>query len=246
MYVIKDNERYDLPKYSALTGLSVTTRNSAESKNFLHGGVNTSDNKVDYREIEISTFINGKNQRDYFSQVDELKRYMFRQDQKLYITEDRYINISSVSSIEEEFESGFYLTKGTLTITLMALDPFTYDAFDQQQSVTITVTGQQFYINNPGNIDTPIEITIAASSTLSSISLVNTTDNDRTISYSDANFTSGKSLVVSSADGTVKLNGSSTINKFSGTFLTLLAGDNLFTWTGGTCTITMSYSVRWL
>lgn len=246
MHVIKDNERYDLPKLSALTGLSVSTRNTATSKMFQHGGLNTADNKVDYREIEISIFINGKNQRDYLAQVDELKRYLVRANQKLYITEDRYINISSLSSISEEFLSGYYLTRGNLTVTLMALDPFFYSAYDVQHSVTITATGQQFYVNHPGNIDTPVIITITASELLSNISLCNETDNGRLMTYSDANFTASTSLVISNIDGTVELDGDNTINNFSGTFLSLLSGDNLFTWTGGSCTITMNYSVRWL
>jgi len=245
MYLLKDGAQYTFPTYSALNGISLASRNSATSKIFQHGGLNTADKKINYREIEIGIFINGSNQADYLSQVDTLKKNLMRSGQKLYITDTRYINIDSMSSLDEKFYDGFYLVKAELTATLMALDPFFYTA-SQQQTINITATGQQFTINNPGNIDTAMDISITAIDILSSISLKNVTDNGRLMVYSDANFTAGKTLVISNVDGTVLLNGNSTINDFSGAFLSLLSGDNIFTWTGGACTIQINYPVRWL
>ena len=246
MYLVKNNEKYTLPAYTVLNGLTVSSRNSATSKMFNHGGLTTADKKIDYREIELAILIMGKDQRDYFDKIDTLKGYLIRSGQQLFINEERYINVDSMSELSEEYLDGYYQVRANVTATLMALDPFFYDIYPQRQVIEITATGQSLNIYNPGNIDTPMTITITASSLLSNISLKSVTDNGRLMTYSDANFTSGSSLVISNVDGTVALNGSNTINNFSGTFLSLLAGNNIFTWTGGTCTIQIDFNVRWL
>lgn len=246
MYLKKDGSIYTLPLYSALSGLSVERRISDTPKVSQHGGTPTGDGKINSRTIDISVFIDGQNQADYLAQVDELKRNLSLTDAELFITDNRYINISGLNKLKEEFISGFYLVKANITATLKALDPFLYDTDPVVISEPIAATPQQFTVNNPGNIDTPLIIAITANSLNSAITLKNITDKNRILTYTDAGFTAGKTLVISALGGTVKLNGSNTINAFTGTFMSLLPGDNIFEYTGGNCTIAMSYSVRWL
>jgi len=236
---------YALPKYVVLSAADLSKRVDATSKMFAHGGINTADNKVDYREIEIVITINQSTTAEYFAVVDLLKRYLSQSDYKLYITSDRYINISNLSSISETYIDGWYLKKAELTITLLALDPFWYTGTATSMT-TITATGQSFKVTNSGSIDSPATITITATDACTSISLTNTTDSGRIFSYADVSFLSGTVLVVNTTDGTVELDGTSTINYLTGTFLSLLPGNNVFTYTGGTCTIEISYPVRWL
>ncbi|MBP2653357.1 MAG: hypothetical protein H6Q73_926 [Firmicutes bacterium] len=236
---------YALPKYAVMTAADLSQRVDATSKMFQHGGILTADGKVDYREIEITVEIDQTTTANYFAVVDLLKRYLAQADYKLYITGDRYINISNLSSISETFVDGWYLKKSELTITLLALDPFWYTG-TATSTTTITATGQSFTVTNSGSIDTPIEITITATDACTSITLVNSSDNSRTLSYINADFTAGKVLVINSTDGTVELNGDNTINYLTGTFMHLVPGDNIFTYTGGACTIKIDYPVRWL
>lgn len=229
-----------------MNGTSISTRNDASSKVFQHGGINTADRKVDYREVTLDIILTGEDQRDYRNKVDTLKAYLFRQGQKLFLDDERYINISSLSSIDETFYDGFYMVRSNLSVTLLALDPFFYDVYDQRQTLDVTTNPQSININNPGNADSPMTISITANEAIDNFSLKNVTDNGRLMTYSDANFTTGKTLVVSNLDGTVTLAGTSTINNFSGTFLSLLAGNNTLTWTGGKCAIQIDFPVRWL
>ncbi len=246
MYLIKNGVSYTLPTYAALNGLQAKFRNSDDSKMFQHGGINTADNKMDSREIEIGIFIDGQNQSDYFSQVNELKRYLSRPNQQLYITDDMYINISSIGQIEEEFYDGFYLVKAELTITLKALDPFFYRSADETFTEVITETDHQFTVNNPGSADTPVIITMTANELCDQVVLTNNTDSNRVVNYADSNFRQDSVLRISTIDGTVLLDGNNTINNFTGTFLRLLPGDNIFTYQGGACVVKIDYPVRWI
>ncbi len=244
MYVIKNGVSYTLPELSAFNGFQTKFRASAESKMFSHGGISVSDNKIDYRELELGVYIDGQNKNDYRAQVDELKQSLSRQNQQLYIEDDRYINIAGISQIQEEFSPGFYMVKGEVTFTLLALDPFIYCAIDKFATIQIIATDYQFTVVNPGNIDTPLTLTITADELCDQVVLINNTDN-RVMNYMDAQFQASRVLKVSTANGTVTLDGNNSINNFSGTFLRLIPGSNVFTYQGGACTIRIDYLARW-
>ncbi|MDR3591586.1 MAG: phage tail family protein [Negativicutes bacterium] len=246
MFIKKGSTIYTLPDYAVLNGLSLSIRSNVAAKLFQHGGLPSGDGKVDTRSIDIAVLVNGENQSDYLSQVNDLKRYLSQSPYRLYVTDTQYFNIDILNKFKEDFISGFYMVKSNATATILALDPFLYDEEELSVSTTVTTSPQVFTINNPGNIDTPITITITANALNSALSLINTSDNGRVFTYNDASFTSGKSLVISTWDGSVELNGANSINNFLGTFMNLLPGDNVFSYTGSACTITMDYLSRWL
>ncbi len=74
----------------------------------------------------------------------------------------------------------------------------------------------------------------------------NETDGDKSFTYTDPNFTTGKKLTVDCVDGSVDLDGSNTIQYFAGYPLRLLAGNNTLEYTGGNCSIVVKHRDRWL
>lgn len=246
MKLVKGATTYTFPTYSSFES-DTEARCDDSEKAFSHGAVMTGDGKIDARDITVEVeLIDYETTSAYRTALDALKLAAYKQDQKLYLDDDRYINIKNLKKISEEFYDGFYRVRATVKLTFYCPDPFFYADTATTQEVTITESPQTFTVTNGGNIDTPPVITIEPTKTNSVLSLVNTTDNSRTFSYSDASFGDGDSLVINSTDGTVKRDGTNVLNNVGGTFLQLLAGDNSITYTGPLGTITFNYTQRWL
>lgn len=246
MQLIKGSTSYTLPDYASITQFDLSVRNDNTDRAGQHGGVMTGDGKIDTRTIEIEVIIaDTTTKSEYRMIVDELKRYAYRTDQRLYIDDDRYVNLASLSKITETFFDGFYRVRGTITLTFTCTDPFVYSDSVTAQNVTIS-SPKSFTVTNTGNVDVPITLTITSAGANASMSLVNTTDNNRTFGYQDTGFTAGKIMIADGINGTVVRDGSSTINAMGGTFINLLPGDNVLTYTGAACTIAIAYTERWL
>ena len=246
MKLVKGATTYTFPTYTSFES-DIAARCDDSEKAFSHGAVMTGDGKIDARDVTVEVeLIDYTTASAYRTALDALKQAAYRQDQKLYNDDDRYINIKGLKKISEEFYEGFYGVRATVKLTFYCPDPFFYADTATTQEVTITESPQTFTVTNGGNMDTPPVITIEPTETNSVLSLVNTTDNSRTFSYSDASFGDGDSLVIDSTDGTVERDGTNVLNNVGGTFLQLLSGDNSITYTGPLGTITFDYTQRWL
>lgn len=247
MQLVKGSTSYTLPDYASVTQFDLSVRNDNTDRADQHGGVMTGDGKVDTRTIEIEVIIaDTTTTAEYRAIVDALKRYAYRTDQKLYIDDDRYVNLASLSKIAETFFDGFYRVRGTITLTFTCTDPFIYSDSVTTQNVTISSSPTSFIVTNTGNVDVPVILTMTATAANASMTIVNTTDNSRTFGYQDTGFTAGKVVTVDGIEGTVMRDRSSTINATGGTFINLLPGDNVLTYTGAACTIAVVYTERWL
>ena len=133
-----------------------------------------------------------------------------------------------------------------MSASLIATDPFFYSVNPVSQAQAITSTPTTVTINNLGNIDAPLIVSIAASADCSAVSVTNETDSNRQFALADVQLVAGQTAVVNAALGTVYRGTSNTINTFSGAFLSLLPGLNTITYTGGNCTLTLGYTPRWL
>jgi len=246
MKLVKGLSEYIMPLLSSLDKVEFNRRAKSESKALQHGGMLSGDTNIDSRTVSVEVMLDTSTAAEYQAQTDELKRYSYRKDQRLYITDMRYINVACLSKYQESYFNGFYMVKGTVDLTFLALDPFFYDDAMTVVEEIITASPHTFTVNNPGNIDTPTVITITANASTTTISFKNTSDNDRRFDYNDVQMVDGQVLIVDAINGTVQRGTDNTINNFGGTFLNLLPGDNLLEYTGGNCTIEVSYPVRWL
>lgn len=246
MKLVKGSSTYTFPTYS-LCESDAEVRCDDSEKAFSHGSIMTGDGKIDARDVTVEVeLIDCTSEATYRTAIDALKLAAYRQDQKLYLDDDRYINVKSLKKISEEFYDGYYRVRAKVKLVFFCPDPFFYATTGTTQEVEIIESPQSFTVNNTGNLDSPPIITIAPTATNSVLSLVNTSDNSRTFSYSDASLGDGDTLVIDSTDGTVERDGTNVLNNVSGTFLQLLAGNNVITYTGPLGTITVDYVQRWL
>ena len=247
MQLIKNGSIFTLP--DGLTSIEtggIDFRTKQESRAGTHGAAETGDGKVDKRRLSIDVHIFGNSIADHDGQYDALMAALSRQDQQLYIRPDRYINLSRLDKITRKDLKGYQFVRSQITAAFVATDPFFYAVQPVDQAQAITGTPTTVTINNQGNIDAPLIVTIAASADCSAVSVTNETDSSRQLSLADVQLVAGQTAVVNAALGTVYRGTSNTINTFSGSFLSLLPGLNSITYTGGNCTLTLSYTPRWL
>lgn len=237
--------------YDGINGDSLQSRMSETPRALQHGSISTGDGKFDFRTVDVDIFIDGTNKADYFAKSDAVKRALSIPGQRLYITDSRYINVDGLHKIKTAWKSGFYLVRADLTATLKCYDPFWYD--ETQGVVSVAIASEApadapfgFTVNNPGSADVPVTINIKAADTCSLVSLTNTSDQGRRFIYTDAQFTAGKTLSVSSVAGTVTLEGANSINNLTGLFPRLLPGDNNFEYVGHACEMEFVFPVGWL
>lgn len=76
--------------------------------------------------------------------------------------------------------------------------------------------------------------------------LENTTDDERFLTYADPSLKNGAVTTLDCSAATASRAGTNTIRYKGGRWLRLLAGDNEFTYTGSACTITITWTPRWL
>ena len=247
MQLVKNGSIYPLPQGMTSIDLgSVDFRTKQESRAGTHGVAETGDGKVDKRTVTIDVHIFGRSITDHDVQRDRLMSALSRQDQRLYVREDRYLNLARVDKITQKYLKGYQFLRSQITASLIAIDPFFYSVSPVSQAQAISSTPTTVIINNQGNIDAPLIVSIAASADCSAVSVTNETDNNRQFALTDVQLVSGQTAIVNAALGTVYRGTSNTINTFSGSFLSLLPGDNTITYTGGNCTLTLGYTPRWL
>ena len=247
MELIKNGNIFTLP--DGLTSIdvgSIEFRTKQEARAGTHGAAEIGDGKVDKRTLSIDVHIFGTSISDHDCQYDALLAALSRQDQQLYIRPDRYINLSRIDKVTKKDLKGRQFVQSQVVAAMIAVDPFWYAVQSVSQSRAISTSPTSITINNDGNIDAPLIVSVAATADCSAVTVTNETDSGRQFSLADVQLISGQTTVVNAALGTVYRDTSNTINTFSGAFLSLLPGENIITYTGGNCVLTLGYTPRWL
>lgn len=247
MLLIKNGSIYALPEgKTSIDGLGTDFRTKQEDRAGSHGSVEIGDGKAGKKNITIDVHIFGQSIADHDYQYDELMAALSRRDQQLYIRPDRYINLARMDKVTRKNIGGHQFRYSQVTAVMIATDPFFYAVQTVSQARAIASTPTTVTINNLGNIDAPLIVSIAASADCSAVTVTNETDSNRQFALADVQLVAGQTAVVNAALGTVYRGTSNTINTFSGSFLSLLPGENTITYTGGNCTLTLGYTPRWL
>ena len=243
--LVKNSDEWILPDDSWIIGVPFTVRREEADRACQHGAVDTGDGKIEPRTVSLTILVNESSQAAYFAAVDAIKRRLYRRDQKLYVTAGRYITLSSLYSFKEEFIKGFANRRCFVTAEFKSNDPFFYSDTPIAAEFTVTESPQVFTVDNNSNVDSPAVITVTAAEAVPFVQLTNTT-NGRMSYYADPQLTGGAAVVFDTANATVERDGSNTINAFSGTFIELEPGDNVFSYEGVPCVIQIAYIPRWL
>lgn len=248
MKLVKGASSYTIPAayYPALTKFEASIRTDEVDRAGTHGSIMTGDGQVESRTVEVDVDIVGTTAAQYITAKNALLAAAYRQDQKLYIDDTRYINVASLKKFTEEFYDGRYLEWATITLAFLATDPFLYSDTVTTVETTITTSPQTISVTNSGGVDVPPIITVTPSAANPSMTIVNDTDDDMTLSYTDASFLPGNVLVIDNEEGTVERDGTSTLNNYAGDWLRLVPGANSIIYTGALGTVTFVYTERWL
>lgn len=245
MKIIYGATTYNFPTYSRVKGRGFDVRNSDVKRAFTHGSIETGDGKIEARTIEVEIKLVGTSAADYQTLLDSLYAAIYRENYKLFLADDRYINVRKVDKVKETIDDGFD-SRGKLTLSLRCCDPFFYALTQTSAVQSGSANPFQFVVNNPGNADTPLTVTFAPTAAAADIKLSNMTDGGRSFTYKDTLLISPAEVTVNGIDGTVYRGSSNSINAFAGTFLKLLPGDNTLVYTGDPAAITTRFTARYL
>lgn len=237
---------WTLPDNSWISGVPFTTRRKEHARALQHGVIDSGDGKVSGRTVELSMIINEPTSAAYFTAMDDIKRRLYRRDMRLYVTESRYINLTSLYQFKEEFAPGLANRMSTVSAEFKANDPFFYDEAERSVSVIVGESPAGLTVDNISNVDAPPVITVIPTGAVPVFKITNAA-NGRVCVYQDPQLIAGQVLVIDTAAATVTRNGTNTINAFSGTFHVLEVGENVFTIEcNPACTVEISYTPRWL
>jgi len=220
-----------------IKGFSFKKRSSMLTLAYRDGGRNVSDNKIDPRVITIEGVIRGASTAAYETAIQDYFVWLNKIDLKLYWTAGKYINVREITDVEQTFVDGGFLRLTRLKFNCQCEDPFIYyDALTSDMKV-IAASPTTWVINNAGLYEEfpIIEITNAANNP--NVEVENITDNVRLFDYDDAAFLNGNVLTVDNLEGTVENGSTNTIDKFTGSFLRLLPGNNTIKYTGANATL---------
>lgn len=245
------NTQFTLPDWLVLAGRPFAMRYDSENRAFQHGGIPTGDKKMAVREIYLMTADDSVSELYPTKELAEaalreLIAKLMRPNQKLIVDNEYYINIETVEEFDHAYVQGWERMLSTFNISLLATDPFLYALTETEIKHTTAAASENISITNDGAEVYPIITVTPVDAENTSFSLKNTSDNNRTFGYNDAQLIVGESLVVSSIAGTVLRSGENAINNMGGTFLKLVPGANVITYTGAIGSeISIKYVERW-
>jgi hypothetical protein len=232
---------YGFPETFTAKNLNWKQKISISDIAFKNGAADTGDNKIGGRSIPIEGIISGVDATDYRSKVDELYFWLTKKNLKLYFTAGRYINIKAFSNISCQFMEGTFERVSRISCNAELIDPFWYYTTPQSVETIISASPQTIAITNSSNYEIYPVISIGNAADNIDFTLENDTDDSAQFRYTDTNFLNGDTLVIDTAEGTVKKNGLNAIDGFNGLFLKLLVGSNSFIYTGAIGTVTFDY-----
>lgn len=243
--LVKGSDEWVLPDNAWISGIPFTVRRKENARALQHGTIDSGDGKINGRTVELTIIVDEPTTDDYFAKMSEIKGRLYRREQKLYVTETRYINLTSLYQIKEEFVPGLSNRCCKLNAEFKADDPFYYDDTPVSETLVVSASPATLTVNNIGNVDTPPIITIVAAGVLPSIKISNSS-NGRGCLYKDPQMIAGQTLVIDTALATVARSSVNALNNLWGAFHVLERGTNVF-WIEcePACTITITYTPRW-
>jgi len=160
---------------------------------------------------------------------------LYDQDLRLYRPAgDYYLPVKSLVKLLKKPVKGQYGVAWQVMLEWMLADPFWYSPTESSDTESVVSVPKTWTVNVPSpvnwEISPRIEV-VSTSSLAAGFTLLNNTNNQR-FQYTDSNFTGGQTLEVDCKEGTVELDGVSSIENFSGSFITLEPGNNSITMAG--------------
>jgi hypothetical protein len=236
-----------LPDHFRIVGLPAEYRFKSEDRAFSHGSVSVGDNKAEARKVELEGFIDGTNDVGFWTAYNSIMaQFRGLEGCRLYLDSSRYLEVAALYKADHEFYPGFPFRKARLKITLYCADPVIHAAVASIHTEAVSASPATFSVANGGSVEVFPVITITANGDCTNLTLENLTDGGRKFQYQDPNMVSGAVLTIDGEAGTVYRGTSNVLNFYNGAFLRLMAGSNNLKYTGGNCTIALTWRNGWL
>ncbi len=239
---------YSLPALWSLSDAgSYKFRNKLEDKAFSHGGNMVGDGRISGRTIKVEFNLKGATEQDHDYALNTAYTYFCQTDYELYVgRSDRKFRVAGVSQISHKYQKGYKQRWSNITVSLLLADPFRYEG----RPTVVTrvfpagVDNAEIYVDNLGSVDTPLTFRFIPKKAMSKIHIFHVQAREE-FNLSDALLIAPATATVNGENGTVWRDKANSINTFSGQFLHVKPGKNLFYYTGGAGTVEISFTNRW-
>lgn len=239
---------YSLPALWSISDAGAYTfRNKLEDKAFSHGGNVVGDGRISGRTIKVEFFMHGATEQDHDYALNTAYTYFCQTNYDLYVgRSDRKFRVAGVSKITHKYQKGFQQRWSEITVSLLLADPFRYEGHTTKITKVFprAVENAEIYVDNLGSVDTPLTFRFIPVKSMAKIHIYHKQAKEE-FSLSDALLIAPATVTVNGDAGTVWRDKANSINTFSGQFLHVKPGKNLFYYTGDAGTIEISFTNRW-
>lgn len=246
--VTQAGTEYSLPALWSISDAGAYTfRNKLEDKAFSHGGNVVGDGRISGRTIKVEFFMHGATEQDHDYALNTAYTYFCQTNYDLYVgRSDRKFRVAGVSKITHKYQKGFQQRWSEITVSLLLADPFRYEGHTTKITKVFprAVENAEIYVDNLGSVDTPLTFRFIPVKSMDKIHIYHKQAQEE-FSLSDALLIAPATVTVNGDAGTVWRDKANSINTFSGQFLHVKPGKNLFYYTGDAGTIEISFTNRW-
>lgn len=245
-------DQYTLPPTLTLESDDFDLRVDTEERSLSDGSA-AWGGQVRARKVSVSGYVGDGSLSPTATRdlLRSIRRAASRQDQHLVLDPDdeSCLRLRLLEACDSKWEDGWGRSLASVRLTWLLADPFWYSTSPSSQTEALEGNGTL-------EVDTGdratwwmapvITVTAPASAAVTSVRLVNETDDGIGLVYSDPGLEYGASATIDCGTGTVTRAGSSTIRYLSGRPLRLLPGQNVLAYEGAACTLTITWTERWI
>lgn len=198
------------------------------------------------KQFKVKGTIHNSSKATSLSQLDTMQQNLLADKEFFRDREDREIEVY-IKKITPRQELGSDKALIHVEIDMIASIPFFVATGASLETAFSLADGSSaFNLPGGGNVFNEPRIYIFASGgTINDdFELTNVTNSNQLFRFRGV-VADGKTVIVDSTELTVLSNGVDGISDFEGDFINLLAGTNLFTFDGATCTVTFERKNRW-
>lgn len=244
----EEGDFYELPDTLVFRNDSYKTRFREDDRLLSHGS-HINGFAFEGRDVVVEGSVVSVDEATQRTLLRTIMQKSGRQDIKFRYDSTFYKTIARLkdADIVHEVLTGKVLTD--LKLVWRAKDPFWYSSSYVQHVETVT-GDDTFTVTVDESVfpDVSPTIQIAAPSvgSVGTLTLENTSDDEsRILQYADTSLRDGASVTLDCRTAEASRGGTDTIRFVDGNWIRLLPGDNVISYTGGACTITITHQPRW-
>jgi phage-related protein len=208
----------------------------------LRDGAQINEALISPVQVTLKGTLNGSSPANLRDKKDLMFKYLLIGTQNLYIWDDRYIN-AQVQSLNYDYKAA--MSYMPFQVTFIAGTPFWVAVSTTTNQQTISANPTSYSITTSGSAYARPIVTFIANQggTIANFSFENSST-DESFSYIGSVALNG-TLEIDCENFVVEKNNSDDIANFNGDFLRLINGANAMTYSGGNCTLLVTWYNRY-